>query len=184
MYKKLFVFALVLFFVVQANAQGLSIGPQLGFYKANDADQTKMMYGAAARAKLLPMLGVEGAINYRQESYANDLVKVKSWPITVTGMLYVLPIVYGALGAGWYNVTIDYDQSINDMGFADKTTQKFGWHLGAGAELPLGSAKLAGDLRYVFLDYKLGEVLKDLPNSDNQVNSNFYVISVSLLFGL
>ena len=61
-----------------------------------------------------------------------------------------------------------------------ETKQQFGWHFGGGVELPLGSVgKLVGDIRYVFLNYNF----KSFPGS-NDVNSNFYVITAGILFGL
>ena len=63
---------------------------------------------------------------------------------------------------------------------SSETKQQFGWHFGGGLELPVfSSVKLVGDMRYVFLNYNF----KSFPGS-NGVNSNFYVMSVSLLFGL
>lgn len=97
----------------------------------------------------------------------------------VTGLIYPLPIVYGAMGAGWYNVTYDYDQSRLPL-FTDETTQKFGWHFGGGVELPVGSSiKITGDVRYVYLNYDF----KEIPGSSG-LKSNFVVITVGLLFGL
>ena len=161
------------------NAQGVNLGPQAGYYKAQDADQGSWMGGMTCRLKLTPVLGAEASINYRQETYAEKLLTVRSWPVMVTGLIYPLPIVYGAIGTGWYNVTYDFDQSRLPL-FTDETTQKFGWHFGGGVELPAGSnIKITGDIRYVFLNYDF----KELPGSSG-LKSNFAVITVGLLFGL
>ncbi|MGH7492684.1 MAG: hypothetical protein ACREOO_09850 [bacterium] len=53
----------------RASAQGLRLGPQVGFHRAKDADAAKLMGGMALRMKLTPALGVEGSINYRQEKF-------------------------------------------------------------------------------------------------------------------
>jgi opacity protein-like surface antigen len=99
--------------------------------------------------------------------------------VMVTGLIYPLPIVYGAIGAGWYSVTYDYDQSILPL-LVDETTQKVGWHFGGGVELPVGSSFiLTGDIRYVFLNYNF----KQIPGSTD-MKSNFTVITVGILFGL
>jgi opacity protein-like surface antigen len=137
------------------------------------------MGGAALRLKMIPFLGFEGSINYRQEKYANGDLTVRGWPVMASGLIYPLPIIYGIVGFGWYNVTLDYDQ--NKIPFMkDETIQKVGWHFGGGVELPLGpSIKLTGDVRYVFLDYKF----KKFPGSGDMKN-NLTVFTAGLLFKL
>jgi opacity protein-like surface antigen len=160
----------------------LGLGPQLGFQKAKDSDDLRLMPGAALRLKLGDALGVEGSINYREEKYRKSGVTVKTWPVMVTGLIYPIPIVYGAMGAGWYNTSIDYDARIlgSPVTLSSERKQRFGWHFGGGVEVPVGStAKLVGDIRYVFLDYNF----KTFPGS-NGLNSDFYVITAGLLFGL
>ena len=164
--------------VTQVNAQSISLGPQVGYYKAQSADQSALMGGAALRLKLMS-LGIEASINYRQEKYANGALTVSSWPVMVTGLIYPLPIVYGAIGFGWYNLKFDYDQSKLPF-FVDETISKVGWHFGGGVELPVGpNIKLTGDIRYVFLNYDF----KQIPGTGD-LKSNFTVITVGLLFGL
>lgn len=176
--KTLLLMALIALLVPQVNAQSIGFGPQVGYYKVRDADQGSVMGGLALRVKLLPAIGVEGSINYRQEKYWDGLVTVHSWPVMVTGLIYPLPFVYGAMGFGWYNTTIDYDQNKLPL-IKDETTQKIGWHFGGGVELPVGpSFKLTADIRYVFLNYDF----KKVPGRDD-LNSNFYVITVGFLFG-
>ncbi len=155
------------------------IGPHLGIQKAQDAEEANYLVGATVRVKLMPLLGAEGAIAYRQQDYFNDTITVRSWPVTVTGLFYPLPVVYGGLGAGWYNTTYDFE---DDLGFGDETANEFGWHLAVGAELPASpNIKLTGDIRYVFLDYDLEE----LPDAvRNDVDADFYSITIGLLFGL
>jgi opacity protein-like surface antigen len=177
--KTLLLTALATLMAAQVQAQSVSLGPQIGYYKARDADKGSYMVGAAWRLKLMPILGVEASINYRQEKYGNDALTVRSWPVMVTGLIYPLPIVYGAIGAGWYSVTYDYNQSKLPF-IKDETTQKVGWHFGGGVELPVGSSfKLTGDVRYVFLNYKF----KQFPGSSD-MKSNFTVITVGFLYNL
>jgi opacity protein-like surface antigen len=181
MWKKiLLVIGLAALIAAPVNAQSVSLGPQAGYYKAQDTDGN-LMGGAAWRFRFTPMLGLEASINYRQEKYADDALTVRSWPVMVTGLIYPLPIVYGAIGAGWYNTTIDYDQDMLPVSaFEDETKQEFGWHFGGGVELPVSSSfLLTGDIRYVFLDYDFEEI----PGSAD-LNSNFYVVTVGLLFKL
>jgi opacity protein-like surface antigen len=177
--RTLILAGLIALMVAPVSSQSVSLGPQVGYYKAQDADEGNLMYGAAWRFKFTSMLGIEASINYRQESFADDALTVRNWPVMVTALIYPLPIVYGAIGAGWYSVTFDYDQDKLPF-LEDETTQKVGWHFGGGVELPLGSSvKLAGDIRYVFLDYDF----KEIPGSPD-LSSNFYVITAGFLFRL
>ena len=177
--KTLLTMGLITLMITQMTAQSVSLGPQVGYYKVQDADEGSYMGGVAWRVKLTPMLGAEASINYRQEQYADGALTVRSWPMMVTGLIYPLPIVYGAIGAGWYSLTYDYNQ--NKLPFLkDETTQKVGWHFGAGVELPVGSRyKLTGDIRYVFLNYDF----KEIPGS-SAAKSDFSVITVGWLFVL
>lgn len=173
--------AVVMLAASQAGAQSIKLGPQVGYHEAKDADNGKLMGGAAVRLKLSAMLGIEGAINYRGEKYSDGALTVRSWPVLASALIYPLPIVHGTIGAGWYNTTLDYDQSRAGFGnLDDETTQKFGWHFGGGIDLPVGeSSTVTADIRYVFLDYDFGA----LPTS-GQLDSDFYMISVGLLWGL
>src|SRR4030042_6687264 len=100
--------ALILIFLASTTLSAIGLGPQVGFYKSKDADESSTMFGLALRTKLLPTIGIEGSINYRQEKYADGYVTGKSWPIQATGLIYVLPIPYGAVGMGWYNWAAHY----------------------------------------------------------------------------
>ncbi|MDF1545910.1 MAG: outer membrane beta-barrel protein [bacterium] len=158
------------------------LGPHLGIQKSQDAEDANYLVGATLRLKLAPLFGVEGNFGYRQEKYGTDVLTVKSWPLTATGMLYLLPVVYGGVGAGWYNTSFDYASEYNDDGYIDETTQKFGWHLAAGIELPASqNFRLFGDVRYVFIDYNI----KDVPGAVlDGVDADFYSINFGLLFSL
>lgn len=170
---------LILALSIGVSAQGIGLGPQVGYFKSKGADDGNFTFGGALRMKLSPALGVEGSINYRQEKFVDDQVTVKNWPIMVTGLFYPLPIAYGAAGAGWYNTTIDYDEALGINGPEDETSRDFGWHFGGGLELPMGDSKLFADVRYVFIDYNFDA----LPGSSD-IESNFYVMSVGMLFHL
>jgi opacity protein-like surface antigen len=177
--KTFMIVGLTALLVARVNAQSINLGPQLGYYKAQDADHGSYTGGVALRLKLTSVLGVEASISNRQERYANGDLTVRSWPVMVTGLIYPIPIVYGAMGFGWYNVTFDYDQSRLPL-FADETTQKVGWHFGGGLELPITPyLLLTGDFRYVFLNYDF----KAIPDSSD-LKSNFTVITIGLLLDL
>jgi hypothetical protein len=156
-----------------------SMGPQIGYFKSQGADGGQVMWGGAARIKLGDVLGLEASVNYREEDFSRGAEKVKSWPVMVTGLLYPIPVLYGAVGAGWYNSSIEFNTPSGET-LSSETSQSVGWHFGGGLELPVGTvAKIVGDVRYVFLDYKF----QKLPGSDGS-SSNFYVIDVGLLFNL
>jgi len=158
------------------------VGPHLGVQKSQDAQDANYLVGAMMRLKLMSVIGAEGDIGYRQEKFGSGAVTVKQWPVTVTGLLYPVSFIYGGVGGGWYNTTLDYADTYNQAGFADETTQEFGWHLAAGIELPASpSIKLFGDVRYVFLDTKF----KELPDAVlDGTDANFYSLNFGLLFRL
>ncbi len=157
----------------------ISLGPQIGYFQSKDADNGKLMLGAALRAKVADVLGIEGSIDYRQEEYSSGAATVTSWPVMVTALIYPVPVIYGAIGAGWYNSSVDYKYPLG-INVSGETKQEFGWHFGGGLELPVGSsAELVGDVRYVFLNYNF----QNFPGSNGTTN-NFYVIDVSVLFNL
>lgn len=177
--KTIVLLGTIIMMVAQVGASSISLGPQVGFYKASDADNWSAMGGVACRVKFTPVIGVEASANYRQETYLNKDVTVRSWPVMVTGLIYPLPFVYGAIGAGWYNTTYDFNQDKWPF-LTDETSQLFGWHFGGGVELPLGpTVKLTGDIRYVFLNYDF----EGLPGSGDP-ESDFAVITIGFLFDL
>jgi opacity protein-like surface antigen len=181
MKRFLFVAVFIMLIATQAGAQSIKIGPQIGFQKAQDADEGRFMFGGAMRVKLIPFLGVEGTIGYRQEKFANDALTVRTWPVMVTGLVYPFRKIYGAIGAGWYNTTFDYDQArFPSQGINDETQQEFGWHFGGGIELPVGKRfKLTTDFRYVFLNYDFDAI----PGS-GEIDSDSYIITAGFLYEL
>jgi opacity protein-like surface antigen len=180
-YYLIMALALTLLSAASLNAQtqgGAFLGPQLGYFKAGDADNGTVMGGLSLRLKVNPALSFEGSVNYRQESYFNDGMTVRSWPVMVTGMLYPIPVVYGLIGAGWYNSSETFDQN-RFPGAEDQTKQNVGWHFGGGLELPAGPNLFTVDLRYVFLNYDFTAV----PGSSS-INSDFYVLTIGYLFSI
>lgn len=180
MWKKVFlIFLFAALMVNRVSAQNMSFGPQLGYYQALDADLESHMGGVAWRLKFIPVFGIEASINYRQETYLNDAITVRSWPVMLTGMIYPFPIVYAAIGAGWYNLTFDYNQDKLPL-LKDDTTQRYGWHFGSGIELPISlNFKFITDVRFVFLDYDF----KDIQGTSD-LNNDFYVATVGIMFCL
>ncbi len=176
--RSMIIIAIAVMSAMPVMAQRVSVGPQIGFYKARDADHASGLGGLSIRAKLTDGFGIEGSINFRKERYLNGSVEVNSWPVMATGLFYLVPVVYGAVGAGWYNSNIQYNSP--GITITSETNQEFGWHFGGGLDLPLGSStRLIGDIKYVFLNYNF----TNYPGSSG-VNSNFYVMTAGLLFTL
>ena len=173
--KLLFILAFVAF-VGTSHAQSFMIGPQLGYYapKEEGADGS-ILFGGAARLKL-GSLGVEAAINYRQqkeEIYGSEL-KTSFYPVMVSGLLYPLPILYATAGIGWYNYKVTLESSYGDM---SETGSEIGYHLGGGVEIPLGNMVLSGDIKYVFMKYQF-------ENSNTDYNADGFVINATVFFKL
>jgi len=163
-----------------SNAQEIrnptSLGPHLGWYKAADADDGNVMFGGAIRVKLTNSVGAEASVDYKTEDYGDGSIVVRSWPVMITGLFYPVENVYGAIGVGWYNSEVDFEKDLGILG--TKSNQDFGWHFGAGIEVPLSEKLiLNGDFRYTFLDYNFEEV----PGSDN-ISSNMFALTAGLLF--
>jgi opacity protein-like surface antigen len=175
--KKTLLLVLVLISLITLSsrslAQSVAIGPQLGFVKSGDADKAVIMPGLALRLNLIGV-SVEGAIHYKSEDFSTSAgkVTVKTYPISLTAFVNVLPIAHAEAGIGWYNAKIDFDHPISSI--SDETKSKPGYHVGAGVQIPAGNILLTGDIRYVFLD--LGSMVS--------MKTNFTVIMVGAMFKL
>lgn len=146
-----------------AEAGGARIGGHLGYAEAADAESGNFLVGGSLELPLLPVLGAQLGVDYRHvneysistggEEYSLD---VRSVPITVSGRLYLPtggPSPFAEFGAGWYHVVYDYDADLEALGAEDESESSFGWHVGAGLDLPVGPrASLVGQLRWVFVD--------------------------------
>lgn len=171
--KRLLFIAVLVFFTVSVSfAQTFSIGPNVGYAKAKDADNGNFLFGGAARFNFL-MFGVEGTIHYGEQKFFNDVVKVQQYPISVSGMFYPIPFLYACAGFDWFN----YKTTVNIPGVAETTSSEIGYHFGAGVQLSLGSVYLTGDARYV-LQGKM-----KVPSS-GEIDNSLLVLSVGLLFKL
>ncbi len=153
----------------------VAVGVQAGFQKAADADNGKFMGGGLVRAYLTNAVAFEASINYRKEEYKDGAISVSSWPVQLSGLFYPVEYLYGVVGVGWYNAKIEYSGALNDI--PDKTSQKFGWHFGAGLDIPMGErAFLFGDFRYVFLNYDF----QDVPGTE--INNDYFQINAGIMF--
>ena len=175
MFKRFFIQSFILIAAVASiNAQSLSVGPQFGFIKSTDADDAIVMPGAALRLNLVGF-SVEGSVYYKSEEYNNGLIKAKSYPIMLTAMINILPILHAEGGIGWYNTKIEYSGNLSTL--KTEKASDVGYHLGAGVELPAGNILLTGDIRYVFLNVELNNFA-----NVSELKSNFYVIMVGVMF--
>jgi opacity protein-like surface antigen len=133
-------------------ARAAEIIPSVGITRPVNSDDntSKISGGLALRGDLVPFLMAEIGASYRSEDRFGGNLHVRQWPITASLWLKPVPMLYAGGGAGWYQTTLHYAESLQ---LSDETKQKFGVHLGGGMRLPL--APMVGlDLngRYVFLD--------------------------------
>jgi hypothetical protein len=176
MMKKL-VFLLAIFvFIGSTQAQKLIVGPQLGYFVPAEKDADGSVYlGGAARLKF-GSLGVEGAINYRQQSKETIVGKftTKFYPVMVSGLIYPIPMVYATAGIGWYNYTVELEFLGHTSDYSDS---EIGYHIGGGVELPVGNMILSGDIKYIFMEYQFED-------SDTDFSADGFVINATLFFKL
>ena len=164
----------------------IGIGPRLGYYKADDADEGSFYGGAQIRARLGRIVGIEGAIDYRtsQEYDLGDFsADVRQVPVTASALLF-LPVSehfqpYGVAGLGAYYNILDFNENAEDrFGVEDDHGVDFGYHLGFGLELPVNeNIALNADYRYNFIDPG-SDSFGDVEDADFSGN----VVTVGLMF--
>lgn len=156
------------------------IGPRIGYYKAEDADDGNMFIGLQTRIRAGKVFGFEIAGEYRgKQKYTIGGGEVKITQIPVTGsILLFVPVnphfqPYGLVGAGAYYTIYDYDGSFIDPD--DDSVVNYGYHLGFGLDMPLDeSVAINVDYRYLFLDGDNDDI------EDKEFSGN--VITVGLTF--
>lgn len=147
----------------EARAGGARIGGHIGYAEAADAESGNFLVGGSLELSILPILGAQLGVDYRHvNEYSvptgsgEGTLDVRSVPVTVSGRLYLPtpgPSPFAEVGAGWYHVIYDYDDELEALGAEDDSENSFGWHVGAGLDLPVGPrASLVGQLRWVFVD--------------------------------
>ncbi len=144
-----------------ADAGILGLGGHGGYFKVAEEGEKNFYAGAHARLRLPLLFTLEGALDYRPSdsrtadgAVPDTELDVTTYPITVSALVYPLPLIYVLAGVGWYNTTIEFRDPGVTTGPDSETNDNFGSHLGAGVELPVGGGKsLSADARYVFLDY-------------------------------
>jgi opacity protein-like surface antigen len=132
-----------------------TIGPRAGYVKPFDADEGTWFGGAQVRIYIGEHFALEGSIEFHRNEYSDGALAVTTFPVQVTGLLYPFKEAelkpYALGGIGWYYTTTDIDPPLVPAS-ESQTDVLFGFHLGAGAELPLDEGmSLNADLRYIIL---------------------------------
>jgi len=141
-----------------------SIGAAAGYLSVRGADRGTWFGGVQARLHFARMFAAEAAITFHSNHYENGDVVVTQYPLQLTAFLYIIPEgpirPYILGGVGWYYTRVDYRDSFAIVN-EDRTDHIFGVHLGAGAELMLGSrVSLDMDVRYIFLNATNDKVIR------------------------
>lgn len=162
------------------------IGPRLGYYKAEDAEDGNFYGGVQARLRLGAVVGIEGAIDYRAgQKYGFGSYTVETSSIPVTGSIMIFAPIsnafspYGLAGIGAYYTRYDYDEPIEGIEIEDDSSFNMGYHLGFGAEFPFNdNVALNVDYRYIFLNPDENE--ESLEDAD--FNSNAFTAGLMFYF--
>ncbi|MBI5866838.1 MAG: outer membrane beta-barrel protein [candidate division Zixibacteria bacterium] len=167
---------LILPLATPAQGSGFGLGARYSFIRNHSTHDNSSTMGLMARLRG-NFLGAEGTIDYRDDDLDAGGVQ-KTWPVTASLMLYPIPIVYGLAGLGWYHTSVSFPEG---SPYANRSDSKLGYHFGAGVELPLvPTLKLTGDFRYLFLNYKLG----DIPSSVGRSRANAYSLNAGVIIYL
>ncbi|HUU44934.1 MAG TPA: outer membrane beta-barrel protein [Acidobacteriota bacterium] len=159
-----------------ASGAGLGLGAHYSVIHSQSTDDNSSMLGAQVRLRGA-VIGVEGAIDYRNEELGND-IELKSWPVSVSLLVYPIPSIYALAGLAWYNTTLDFPAN---SAYDDDTQSALGYQFGAGVELPVApKLKLTGDIRWQFIDYEFD----DIPSSIGKVDADSYSLNVGVLLYL
>lgn len=160
------------------------LGPRVGYYKTMDADEGSFYGGGALRVMLLPGLGAELAADYHAEDSVNEMLNIRTIPVTASAIIRIFPAVYLAGGVGWYHTRYAFDEEAEALGFEDETVRDFGYQFGGGLSLggdSLGGPRLVVDGRWHVLNEKEFEnQVKDL--SIDKVDPDFWSVNAGLMF--
>ncbi len=147
----LILMAVLLVGIQTAHASENYLIPSVGMTRAVHGDNEVTPYGQLAlRTRWAPIVSSEIGVGYRQDHYDDGALTVRSWPVQATLWLSPIPQVYAGGGVGWYNSSLDFR---DDLGLRNRTTQRFGTHVGGGLMVPVTSAVgLDLNAKYVFLE--------------------------------
>ena len=142
----------------------LGFGVTGGWSVCKDALRGAPQLQFLARIRLGAILGLEGMVGYVGEqqfhlstsSGEQVTAAVHRIPLTASLILFIplaptfTPYLVGGLGAHY--MILDYSAEMNET-IPDKSQTRFGYHLGAGLEIPLNQhVALLGDYRYLYVD--------------------------------
>jgi hypothetical protein len=158
----------------------VGVGPSYGYSRSGDSDGWNDRIGVGARLRCL-RLGAEIEIHYKNEYYLNNLVWVKSWPLTASVLVYPLHFFYAGAGIGSYDLYIDYDQSAAGLeALENESKHRTGLHICAGLEFNMTKTSAAAiEVRYCWIDYRLAP----LPGVQS-IDSNALSIKATVYFKL
>jgi opacity protein-like surface antigen len=143
--------AVLLVGIQTAHASQNWLIPSVGMTRAIHGDDEVTPYAQLAlRTHWAPLLSTELGVGYRQDHFNDNTITQRSWPVQASLWLTPVQQLYVGGGVGWYNNSLDFR---DDLGIRNRTTQRFGTHVGGGLMVPLGSA-VAVDVnaKYVFLE--------------------------------
>lgn len=185
--KQILVLAVLFGFIMLPSgyAQGeprFGIGPRIGFYKTEDAEDIYGFLGFQARLRFTEVFVGEFSIDWREDiydlGYGDELV-VTQYPVLLSAIFNVIPgspvSPYFIVGAGWYNIRQSYDYGYETY---EDDTQEFGYHLGGGMDFRFTpTMALNADVRYNAL--KIGQ-----DDYDDEIDAGGWIFSTGFTFYL
>jgi opacity protein-like surface antigen len=180
----------------------LGVGPTVGWYRSNDAEEGALFFGILGRARLGNNVGVEASLSYRDAElfHAGPIdpnrltADVTYVPITFSLMVF-FPVgtflnPYATGGVGYYYTIESYTlarttpEEVRQL-LKDEQNFEAGYHFGLGLEIPFSSnLALHGEFRYLFLGTEI-TTLRDVMSLDTDTkNSNGIMFSAGFMLYL
>ncbi len=178
------------------------VGPMVGWYNSNDAEEGAMFFGFLGRLRLGNNVGLEATFSYRDSEVFNTgkisidelTADVAYVPITFS-LLVMAPVgsfltPYATAGIGFYYTIEAYDVTkvnapeIRKL-LQDENNFETGYHFGLGLEIPFGSnVAMHGEFRYLFLGTSI-TAIRDVTTLDTDTkNSDGIMFSGGLMIYL
>jgi opacity protein-like surface antigen len=187
-------FLLFLFAAPPLHAQAMrientvGIGPHVGWYQSDAAEDGALYFGFQARLRYGKFIGFEFALDYRDNESFNagrfDATRLKAdvmyIPLTASFMIFTplgsLMTPYGVAGIGWYYTITDYELINSSLEIRqlleNEDNFELGYHFGLGLEIPISPHfTLHGDARYVFLGTDIRTV-RDITTLDTDTDNS------------